>query len=384
VQWFRPIPDQHLRGVLAATLRAPGSPVRPPWPATGEAALAVSGLGMIAGLRAETPAPIASIAKMMTAYLVLTDHPLTVGGTGPALTVSPADVAVYRADLAAQQSVAAVAAGETLDEAAALQALLIPSANNIATLLAAWDAGSVPAFVAKMNATAARLGMTHTRYTDPSGLAPTTVSTAADQLVLAQAVMRIPEFAAIVAEGQVTLPVAGTVYNFDYEVGHDGFVGVKTGSDAAAGGCWVFAAKRTIAGRSRMVYGVVLGQHGAGGQLIQPALDAGRKLADAAPRLLVEETVLPAGTVVGYLRAAWRSPIAVRTVRAVTGLVAPGELFRARLTLRSPRLTAVAGGSRLGRLVLSPVAGPGLLGASYVALAANAPGPAPGWRLTRL
>jgi len=70
---------------------------------------------------------------------------------------------------------------EQLTELQALQALLLPSANNIAAVLARWDGGSAGRFVARMNATARSLGMTHTRYTDPSGYDDATVSTAADQ-----------------------------------------------------------------------------------------------------------------------------------------------------------------------------------------------------------
>ena len=106
-----------------------------------------------------------------------------------------------------------IAAGEQLTELQALQALLLPSANNIAAVLARWDAGSADRFVARMNATARSLGMTHTRYTDPSGYDAATVSTAADQVRVVDRAMRLPVFASIVATPSATLPVAGTVHN---------------------------------------------------------------------------------------------------------------------------------------------------------------------------
>ncbi len=89
-----------------------------------------------------------------------------------------------------------IEAGEQLTERQALQALLLPSANNIAAVLAQWDAGSASRFVARMNATARSLGMTHTRYTDPSGYDDATVSTAADQVRIVDRAMRLPVFAA--------------------------------------------------------------------------------------------------------------------------------------------------------------------------------------------
>jgi D-alanyl-D-alanine carboxypeptidase (penicillin-binding protein 5/6) len=113
-----------------------------------------------------------------------------------------------------------------------------------------------------MNAAARSLGMTHTRYTDPSGYDDATVSTAADQVRIVERAMRLPVFAGIVATPSATLPVAGTVRNTDTLLGYDGFVGVKTGSDDAAGGCLAFRAVRSIDGRRTAITGVVLGQPG--------------------------------------------------------------------------------------------------------------------------
>jgi len=147
-------------------------------------------------------------------------------------------------------------------EREALEALLLPSANNIAAVLARWDAGSADRFVARMNAAARSLGMTRTRYTDPSGYDDATVSTAADQVRIVDRAMRLPVFASIVATPSTTLPVAGTVHNTNTLLGHNGFVGVKTGSDDAAGGCFAFRAIRWIDGKRTTITGVVLGQPG--------------------------------------------------------------------------------------------------------------------------
>jgi D-alanyl-D-alanine carboxypeptidase (penicillin-binding protein 5/6) len=158
-----------------------------------------------------------------------------------------------------------IAAGEQLTERQALQALqalLLPSASNIAAVLARWDAGSADRFVARMNAAARSLGMTQTRYTHPSGYDDATVSTAADQVRIVDGAMRLPVFASIVATPSATLPVAGTVHNTDTLLGHDGFVGVKTGSDDEAGGCFAFRAIRWIDGKRTTITGVVLGQPG--------------------------------------------------------------------------------------------------------------------------
>src|SRR3954447_13008832 len=152
------------------------------WPAYGQAAVRIGQSQLQAGPN-QHAAPIASLAKVMTAYLVLLDHPLRRGQDGPTITLTDADVADTDRRRGQRESVVSIAAGEQLTELQALQALLLPSANNIAAVLARWDAGSVDRFVARMNATArSSLGMTRTHYTDPSGYNDATVSTAADQV----------------------------------------------------------------------------------------------------------------------------------------------------------------------------------------------------------
>jgi serine-type D-Ala-D-Ala carboxypeptidase (penicillin-binding protein 5/6) len=231
------------------------------WPLYGQAAVQIEQSQIQAGPN-QHAAPIASLAKVMTAYLVLHDHPLRPGQGGPAITLTDADVADTDHRRRQEESVVSIVAGEQLSELQALRALLLPSANNIAAVLARWDAGSTQGFVARMNTTARSLGMTHTRYTDPSGYDDATVSTAADQVRLADRAMRLPVFASIVATPSATLPVAGTVHTTNTLLGHNGFVGVKTGSTVAAGGCFTFRAIRQIDGKQMTITGVVLGQPG--------------------------------------------------------------------------------------------------------------------------
>ena len=232
------------------------------WPAHGQAAFVETGRSQVQAGPNQHAAPIASVAKVMTAYLVLRDHPLRPGQAGPTITLTDADVADTDRRRGRHESVVSIAAGEELTERQALQALLLPSANNIAAVLARWDAGSTDRFVARMNAGARSLGMTHTRYTDPSGYDDATVSTAADQLRVVDRAMRRPAFASIVATPSAGLPVAGTVHNTNTLLGHNGFVGVKTGSTAAAGGCFAFRVVRWIDGKRTTITGVVLGQPG--------------------------------------------------------------------------------------------------------------------------
>jgi D-alanyl-D-alanine carboxypeptidase (penicillin-binding protein 5/6) len=260
------------RGILVAGLFVAGAAIASStdalaqssgmWPAYGQAAFIRTGQAHIQAGPNQHAAPIASVAKVMTAYLVLQDHPLRLGQDGPTIRFTDDDVADTDRRRGQHESIVSVAAGERLSERQALQALLIPSANNIAAVLARWDAGSEDRFVARMNATARSLGMTHTRYTDPSGYDDGTMSTAADQVRVLDRAMRLPVFASIVATPSVWLPVAGIVRNTDTLLGYNGFVGVKTGSDDAAGGCFAFRAIRWIHGKRTTITGVVLGQPG--------------------------------------------------------------------------------------------------------------------------
>jgi D-alanyl-D-alanine carboxypeptidase (penicillin-binding protein 5/6) len=247
------------------------------WPRQGQGAYQL-GADAPHATRDEKPVPIASLAKVMTAYLVLEEAPLGAGEEGPSLLVSGADVADTERRRARDESVLTVRAGEQLTERQALMAVLLPSANNLAVMITRYSSESVPDFVAKMNRTAHALGMRDTTYTDPSGYDPGTVSTAADQLTLAQVAAGTPTLARMMATRSYPLPLVGTVYNTDSLLGHDGFVGMKTGSDDAAGGCFMFRSRRQVGGHTVDLIGVVLGQHGR--SLIAAALYAARQLAD--------------------------------------------------------------------------------------------------------
>jgi D-alanyl-D-alanine carboxypeptidase (penicillin-binding protein 5/6) len=302
-----------------------GRPLRLAWPSRGEAAVGVEGVGLIGSHGSGRPTPIASIAKVMTAYLVLREHPLHGGAGGPRIMVTAADVAVYRADTAAGQSVVAVRAGERLTERQALEGLLLPSGNNIATLLARWDARSEAAFVAKMNARARALGLVHTRYRDASGVRAATVSTAGDQVRLAMRAMAVPAFRQTVAMAQATLPVAGRQYNKDTLLGKHGIVGIKTGTTSQAGACFVFAAHERLARRSTTVVGAVLHQPAGRAQLsIASAFQATTALLASARRVLVKRRAIRRGATLAWIKAPWADRVALRAARSASLVGWPG------------------------------------------------------------
>ncbi len=241
---------------------------------------------MVVGPGATRRVPIASVAKVMTAYVILHDHPLPANVSGPDIAVRPSEAAAYPAQARDGDSLVPVVAGEVLTERQALEALLLPSADNMAWILARWDAGSQAAFVARMNATARRLGMTGTSYTDPSGLDPSTVSTATDQVRLGMAAMRVPALAAIVAMPTAVVPEAGLVRNYNTLLGQDGVVGLKTGSTQAAGGCVLVAAWHKAGAHETLIVAATFGQPGTAQTILPNALDAGHLLLLALDRAL--------------------------------------------------------------------------------------------------
>lgn len=359
----------------------PGGALRVPWPATGQAAVAVEGVGLLGSSGVQRAVPIASVAKVMTALVILRDHPLPGGSEGPEIPITATDVKVYRADRAMGQSVVRVKDGEELTEREALEALLLPSANNVATLLADWDAGSQAAFVGKMNALAKRLGLTATEYADVSGFDPGTVSTARDQVRLAVNALARPSFARIVALPDVTLPVAGVTPNRDDLLGRLGIVGVKTGNTLAAGACFVFASRRLVGRRPVLVVGAVLGQPLTedSATLLDGAFNATTGLLRAVPGVLRTLGLLEHNRPVGWVSAPWAHRVPVRAAAPRTVVGWAGLHVHARVVAPRHLRAPLQAGQRIGKLVLR--AGRQQVRVPLV-VSRTLPAPSLGWRLT--
>ena len=378
VRWFGPVPSPAFVPTVSTSVRLPGALPSLPWPTTGAAALSVEWAGRLGSVGSTQPAPVAGLATVMTAYIVLKDHPLATGAAGPAIPVTAATMAAAQAETASEESVVPVAAGETLSELQALEGLLVAQGNDMATLLADWDAGSEAAFVAEMNASALTLGLDLTTFTDPSGLDPGTVSTPADMIRLGEAAMSIPALAQIVAMPQVIFPLAGLVYNFDADLGQNGIVGIKTGSDPAAGGCFLFESQETVGGKSLTLVGAVLGQGGLSPNTT--ALDDADALVHAAfVAVGTFPALLPQVHSVGRIVAPWGPSVPVTaessSIVGWAGLTVPLHIHVGALP------SAMPGGAQIGVLRTD-------LGGRVtdLALRTSQPlhGPSAFWRLTRL
>jgi serine-type D-Ala-D-Ala carboxypeptidase (penicillin-binding protein 5/6) len=192
--------------------------------------------------------PMGSITKVMTAYVVI-----EAGDLNRVITV-PSGITGY--DNAYGASTAGLVPGEKLTALQLLYALLLPSGCDAAyTLATAYGkGGSRSQFIAQMNATAVRLGLSKTHFSDFSGLPDpgeyTTYSTVRDLVSLGRDAMRLPAFRSIVGTRTYRLAAASghrahVWTNLNPLLGrYAGATGVKTGFTAAAGDCLLFTATR--------------------------------------------------------------------------------------------------------------------------------------------
>ncbi|MFE6092027.1 D-alanyl-D-alanine carboxypeptidase [Streptomyces massasporeus] len=312
VQTVRPLPSPTLELTAKDSYTFEGGKVDVPWPADGQAALDVQGIGTFGSSGEQKPVPIASVAKVMTAYVILRDHPLKSGEDGPKILI---DQAAQDQSDAGQESTVDVTKGDKIAQREALESILIASANNVARLLARWDAGSEKAFVQKMNDAAKDLGMKNTTYTDPSGLNNTTVSTAVDQVKLAKAAMLQPAFREVATMMSYVDYKQKKHDNWNRLVGYNNVTGIKTGTTTSALGNLVFSARKDVNGEVHRIIGAVVRQPAGGpdNTILGAALHEGDKLIRAAQGALESATILKKGDVVGYADdgLGGRTPVAV-------------------------------------------------------------------------
>jgi len=377
VNYLRPIPEVAATSALHAQDTVPGAVPRIPWPSGASAVMGAFGLGIIASSGNERPVAAASVTKVMTAMLILTDKPLKKDETGPTITITDTDVQSYLTDQADKESVVAVQAGEQLTELELLEGLLIPSANNFAETLARWDAGTIDKFVAAMNKRAADLNMTQTKFADTSGASPQTVSTPSDLMKLGMEAMKQEVFAQIVQMAQADLPVGGRVYNVNAALGQRGIIGIKTGSGLAEGANFLFAADATIDGQSVRLYGCVMGL-----PTLARAFAAAKSLIASMHANLHVRRIIAKNQAVATYATPWGGQSDLLSTVDVDLVEWPGMIVRQRLD--APAIVVdkpIAPGTREGSEHV--VLGDYLLDVELVTASPLYP-PGRAWRLTRV
>ena len=336
------VPSRFLRALLvplvALVVAAGAVPAAAPRPAPGPGkevraryAILVDPVTgeVLWGRRSRTPAPPASLTKMLTALAVRASLDLdTVTVASKAAAAQPARrLAVRR--------------GQKLTVEQALKALMIVSANDVAVMLAEAAGGSVARFSRAMDAESARLGLRASSWRNPNGLdAPGHRSTAFDLAILARAVLQDPWLARVVRKRHAAfVSPSGRRHSLTarsrFLLGYRGAVGVKTGFTDDAGHCLAAAATRG----GRTLIAVVL--HSP-----DNAADAGRMLdwgfahgRSAATGLRLPDPVPPSS--VAALLA--RPPLAVERHRPAV----PEALASAGLARVGAAPAARPAGSRL-------------------------------------
>ncbi|HSE29251.1 MAG TPA: hypothetical protein VLA77_01545 [Candidatus Saccharimonadales bacterium] len=228
------------------------------WPDSDQAAVFVPDLNVVKTFGEQKPQPTASVAKAMTGLALMRKSPLAAGEQGQFITISDQDVAIYRQYVADGGSVFAVSAGQQLTQYQAMQALLLPSANNMAVTLTRWAFGSDQAYIDYANQLAKDLGMKNTNIADASGFSEQTTSTTEDLVILGNAVLKEPVLAQIVNQKSAQI-LGREVNNVNTSLGVAGINGIKTGFTFAAGGCLLFSSTKDVFGKPTTVIGAILG-----------------------------------------------------------------------------------------------------------------------------
>lgn len=229
------------------------------FPAYGQTAIGTDTASILATHGDQQPVPIASITKIITVLVVLEKKPLQAKQTGPTITLTQNDAALFEKYYAMQGMVARAEPGMQLTQYEMMQAMLITSANNYADTLVTWAYGSMDAYLQAANEYLKENNLPNTSVADASGFSPQSKSTATDLVKLGSLALKQSVVADIVSQPSATINGVGTIRNTNLLLGSDGYIGIKTGTTDEAGSCLLYAVKRTIGDSTATIIGATLG-----------------------------------------------------------------------------------------------------------------------------
>jgi D-alanyl-D-alanine carboxypeptidase (penicillin-binding protein 5/6) len=228
-------------------------------PAYGDSAIAAVGYpGLLATGGGNTPVPIASITKIITALVVLQKRPLATGASGPDITFTPEDEVLLHSYAQRDGDVYPIKVGAAVSERDMLTVALVASANNYARALVDWAYGSEANFLPVATAWLKAHGLDSTTLTDCTGLNPQNTSTPTDLIALGKLALADPVVSSLVRIKTTTLPIVGTISNTNGLLGTVGIDGIKTGTLNSAGASLLFASSLMLGGHKVILVGVVL------------------------------------------------------------------------------------------------------------------------------
>lgn len=259
--FFQEVPE--VEATMYSLETVEGEDVSLPWPSDGAAAVGAEGYGVLAvSEEVNEPIPIASISKLFVALAVMQERPYEPGGDGARITMSQVDEDLYNDYVSQGGSAYPVNAGQQFTQQQAMEALLIPSANNMADTLVTWAFGSVDGYLEYANAMVDDMGLENTVLADASGFSPDSVSTPAELVLAGQAALENEVIAEIVSQPQAQIyPGVETVYSTNQLISDPSVVGIKTGTTDEAGANLLFAARQALTDTSETtIVSAVMGQ----------------------------------------------------------------------------------------------------------------------------
>ncbi len=300
----------------SSTLNIASTPKNISWPKTGEAAAGIVGQELIISNNPQIPSQTASTAKLITILSVLKVHPLKINQDGPTITITQQDLNIYNQYVREQGSVVPVQLGEKLSQYQVMQAMLLPSANNLADALAIWAFGSLSNYANYANNFLKLNGINQTHVgKDASGLDPSTTSTASDLVKIGEMAIQNPVIAQIVATKQVTnFPVVGNFSNLNFLLGQNGVIGIKTGNTDQAGGVFVSASIKEINNKPVTIVTAVMKSKD-----LMDALTSSSSLIESLQNEFQKQTFLSNKQTVAYVKLPWGQKVGIHLKTNIAG-----------------------------------------------------------------
>lgn len=369
----RPLPAIEPTNVTVPIATKP-LPSRLNWPPGGQAAVGIIDTDILETHGEQKPAPIASVAKVITCLVVLDAKPLPPGQQGPIITLRENDVDIFRNYVALDGSLVPVINGEQISQYQMLQAIMLPSANNIADSMAIWAFGSLKNYAAAANKYLAEKGLNNTHVgDDASGLSPTTTSTAADLIKLGKLAMKEPVLKDIVRQATATgIPQTNIVRNYNSLLGTANIIGIKTGNTDQAGGVFLSASQTIVNDQPVTIVTSVVGAMD-----LASALRQSQSLVESAQANFTPITVITRGTKVAEYDLPWNGTIKAAVDRDLSLQAWNGSVIRADLKLNQLEDDTETSGK-----VLLPTSGISTKKSTEVKLTERVPKPSAWWRLT--
>jgi D-alanyl-D-alanine carboxypeptidase (penicillin-binding protein 5/6) len=351
-------------------------------PQVGESAVSIAGAddylgtsadGVFASSGGNTPLPMASISKLVTAMVILNAKPLGSSGTGPTIAWTKADTALYDKYYVLNATIAAMKSGSSMSEHDALETMLVVSACNYAEAMADWAYGSNAGFISATKRWLAAHGLTGTTMVEPTGLDDRNKSTPSDLIAIGKLAMADPNVAAMVGKTTLDVPSLAGMPSTNDLLGSYGINGIKTGTLDTAGDDLLFSAIVPVGTPKPLtVIGVILG-----GQTHQQVNFNTRALIMSIQSGFHVEQFGEAGQVVGSYSTPWGATATMVLAKTASAMTWSNTPITSTMTTTS--LKSGANGQTVGSVTWT--AGKTRVTVPVV-LQGKIAGPSTWWRLT--